>query len=843
MKRALLHILLILNALLPGATELCAQQLSQARQKYQQFLSQRLSHDQESSYQTLMESYQDYVAILDRSPHASQEFIESKRALAEMRPYLQIAAGHFSSQRKQEEALPFAQAFVDIPLMEAFSTDRFREDDTYPTMVYFAASGTYNSGDVLRTIRYLREYMRTGDQQFRQNVSTILGKTLIDTRQFEEAMEVLEQASNQYPDDFLILSMAINTCIEREDNPRLQTFLTKALKIHPEDEALLNIQGKLYEDTFDFQKALITYQHMSTLKPNSLSIQQHIALNYYNLGVLNYNRATTEQTEETALQYDATAKDYFYAAVESLQNILSNDPSSLKYALALAECYACLHDSHGLERANQRVLALGGKPVDYDLIPTLISYQAPTANSNPASMAPAHQEEDRPLYSSFAKEYVESALNQWQVKDPYETMAEYRQRVTVDSRDAKIKELLKEAEARYIARYSRGISLKDLTLMPYDAENKAFLVKSPYGDLIVPVPRENNEARVFEANWTNMRIGSPEFYISDNQLLLSSLTFLTPTGAEYTYRGDRNLNYTETKIDLNFDAISEDAIAATSENAGAGRQKVETVYASIGTSDVDENIPNTGQIRENTFAIVIANENYSMVSKVPFAINDGKVFGQYCARTLGIPAERVKVYCDATYGTMLRAISSIRDIAYAFDGNINILFYYAGHGIPNEASKDAFLLPIDSDARQTEGCYSLKRLYDDLAATRAQSIIVFLDACFSGAARDDAEHMLASARGVGVAPNMRGPSGNMVVFSAASGDQTAYPFKEKSHGLFTYFLLKKMQENEGDITLGELSDYISKQVKQQSVLMNNKLQTPSITPSPSIAAWWQSQLL
>lgn len=44
------------------------------------------------------------------------------------------------------------------------------------------------------------------------------------------------------------------------------------------------------------------------------------------------------------------------------------------------------------------------------------------------------------------------------------------------------------------------------------------------------------------------------------------------------------------------------------------------------------------------------------------------------------------------YGTMLRAMRDIKDISNAYSGQIKVIFYYAGHGIPNEATKDAFLL-------------------------------------------------------------------------------------------------------------------------------------------------------
>ena len=50
--------------------------------------------------------------------------------------------------------------------------------------------------------------------------------------------------------------------------------------------------------------------------------------------------------------------------------------------------------------------------------------------------------------------------------------------------------------------------------------------------------------------------------------------------------------------------------------------------------------------------------------------------------------------------------------------------------------------------------------------------------------------MMASARGVAIKVKQQTPKNKMVVFSAAQENETAYPFKTKQHGLFTYFLLK-----------------------------------------------------
>ncbi len=57
-------------------------------------------------------------------------------------------------------------------------------------------------------------------------------------------------------------------------------------------------------------------------------------------------------------------------------------------------------------------------------------------------------------------------------------------------------------------------------------------------------------------------------------------------------------------------------------------------------------------------------------------------------------------------------------------------------------------------------------------------------------------------------------------------------YKEMKHGMFTYFLLKKLQETKGDVTLDELGRYITEQVKQHSIRENGKLQTPAMQVAP-----------
>ena len=258
-------------------------------------------------------------------------------------------------------------------------------------------------------------------------------------------------------------------------------------------------------------------------------------------------------------------------------------------------------------------------------------------------------------------------------------------------------------------------------------------------------------------------------------------------------------------------------------------------------ADVDVNLPITNTSNENTFAVIIANEHYQDVAAVPYAGNDGTIFAEYCKQSLGLPATNIHLVKDATLNNMKREINWLKQVSDAYKGTAKIIVYYAGHGIPDEATKDAYLLPVDGFGTDITTGYSLQALYTTLGELQAKSIMVFLDACFSGSMRDG--RMMASARGIAIKAKNSTPKGNMVVFSAASGDETAYPYKEKQHGLFTYYILKKLQSSKGNITLGDLQSYVRDEVAKRSIVVNGKSQTPTIAPSANIGEDWKSWTL
>ena len=261
-------------------------------------------------------------------------------------------------------------------------------------------------------------------------------------------------------------------------------------------------------------------------------------------------------------------------------------------------------------------------------------------------------------------------------------------------------------------------------------------------------------------------------------------------------------------------------------------------------SSVDQNIPITNNEKNYTYALIIGNEDYQSYQmglsnevNVAYAANDANMFKAYCEKTLGVPEKNIMLLIDACAIDMHRAVDKLSLLAKAAQGKAEIIFYFAGHGLPDEATQEPHLIPVDVSGKDLKFAIPLKYLYSKLSEYPTQRVTIFLDACFSGGARSQG---LVEARAVKVKPKESQPEGNMVVFSASSGEQSSLPYKDQQHGIFTYFLLKKLQETQGDIKYGELANYLTEEVGINSLLINDKEQNPQVSVSPAIQENWKA---
>jgi len=256
-------------------------------------------------------------------------------------------------------------------------------------------------------------------------------------------------------------------------------------------------------------------------------------------------------------------------------------------------------------------------------------------------------------------------------------------------------------------------------------------------------------------------------------------------------------------------------------------------------SDVDLNVPkqNDSIAKKNRFALIFGNENYNEESQVEYAAGDALMFKRYALASLGIPSENIKFVINGDKYEMEREINNLTEIVKATQGENEIFVFYAGHGQPDEQTKEAYIMPVNVKGTNVREGIKLSEFYKKLIETpNVSKAVVFIDACFSGGGR--AEGLLA-ARAVKVKPkDIEMQQGKLLVFSASSGDQVALSFKEKNHGMFTYFLLKKMQETNGLCTYKDLAEYIRNNVEATSQRVNQKAQNPQVNVSTDAQSIW-----
>ena len=233
------------------------------------------------------------------------------------------------------------------------------------------------------------------------------------------------------------------------------------------------------------------------------------------------------------------------------------------------------------------------------------------------------------------------------------------------------------------------------------------------------------------------------------------------------------------------------------------------------------------------FALVIGIEKYSALVSADFAERDAEAVRENLI-ALGYPARNILYLTGERAGR-----ASIEKYVESWlprnvNENSRVLVYFSGHGAPDVASGDAYLVPWDGDAKFLENTgYSVKRLYKKLNTLKAKQVIVAMDSCFSGAGGRSViakgTRPLVNKVDTGV-----DTMGKLVVFSASSADEVTGTEESQGHGIFTYYFLKGLagaaKNGDGEVTVKGLYDYLEPKV-QDAARRQNRDQTPQLMPA------------
>jgi hypothetical protein len=236
----------------------------------------------------------------------------------------------------------------------------------------------------------------------------------------------------------------------------------------------------------------------------------------------------------------------------------------------------------------------------------------------------------------------------------------------------------------------------------------------------------------------------------------------------------------------------------------------------------------------DAIAIIIGIQNYKRVPKAEFANSDAKDFQEYAIRGLGIRPENIKLLVDedADDIEIVKAFENWLPLQVS-KNKTDVYVFYSGHGLPSEDGQSLYFLPYGVDkqflARTAVG---QKEVVEALVASQPKSVTMFIDACYSGQTRGG-EVLIASAKPIALKTNTSKFPSNFTVITASANDQISSSSPELKHGIFSYYLMKGMEgdadgNKDGNITAGEMHEYLSDKVSRQAMSMSRKQDTQLI---------------
>jgi hypothetical protein len=244
--------------------------------------------------------------------------------------------------------------------------------------------------------------------------------------------------------------------------------------------------------------------------------------------------------------------------------------------------------------------------------------------------------------------------------------------------------------------------------------------------------------------------------------------------------------------------------------------------------------------KDHAYAVIVGVEDYRDLPKVDYAKRDAEMVKAYLTKSLGYREQNVVMLLNDRVTKSDLEARFEKWLPKQVGGNkeAEVFVYYGGHGAPDPNTNQAFMVPYNGDPAYLEtSAYSLTRLYEVLGKLPAKNITVVMDSCFSGAGgrsviQKGARPMLIKVE------NPLMASQNMVVISAAAGNQISNAMPEKRHGLFTYYFLKGLQgeadaNKDGGVDVEELYAYMKPKVETEARRMNAE-QSPQLLPGTDL---------
>lgn len=254
-----------------------------------------------------------------------------------------------------------------------------------------------------------------------------------------------------------------------------------------------------------------------------------------------------------------------------------------------------------------------------------------------------------------------------------------------------------------------------------------------------------------------------------------------------------------------------------------------------GNDDLEFDVKQHSMLKPNLYVVSVGVSDFKKQSyNLDYAHSDAESMTSLFKSQKGLLYKDVQVK-QLTNKEATRA--NILDAFYWLEKNVThkdvAILFIASHGF-NEKGK-FYILPHDGDPDRLRSTAVNWADFQDVLGNLPSKVMLFLDACHSGALGDN----LVKTRGAKVnnteaIREITSAEHGVVVMSASTGNESSLEKADWKHGAFTYALLKAMQHKKADfnsdgiVYLRELDFFVADEVKK---LTEGKQHPTTLKPS------------
>ncbi len=273
-------------------------------------------------------------------------------------------------------------------------------------------------------------------------------------------------------------------------------------------------------------------------------------------------------------------------------------------------------------------------------------------------------------------------------------------------------------------------------------------------------------------------------------------------------------------------------VVAESGGAAAPAQSLALTVQPTGvrSDDVDQIPPPVAGFQHpHTFLVSIGIGAYrdQQVPQRKYASLDAEMVANYLQSLGGVPSSNVRLLQD------WKALRPDIDEALLdwlpphVTKESVVIVYFAGQALVNQAG-EILLVPYEGNPASASRLYPLKDLQSALARLKAKQTILIFDGMVAKLPHD--------AKAKTLTPRWDHNGGTTIHMVSADGLSRGLEDDKHRHGLFTYYFLRALRgeadlNRDGQVTLGEVTGYVSQKVAWASKSQFNSEQRPLFLPT------------